>query len=198
VRLVGLTGGIAVGKTTVAAMFAARGAAVIDADRITHALQAPGSPCHAAILEAFGPGVATAAGVLDRRRLGDRVFADASARRRLEAIMHPAIWARVRDEAGQAEAAGRALCLVDAAVLFEAGWAERFAAVVLVVAPVEVQLARLAARGLAEADARRRLAAQWPAAWKAARADHVIHAGGSLADTEAQVVRVHAKLLSAE
>ena len=89
--IVGLTGGIATGKSTVAAMFGALGAAVVDADRLAHALQAPGEPCHRQIVDTFGPGVLDAAGRIDRRRLGGLVFADPPGRRRLEAIMHPAI-----------------------------------------------------------------------------------------------------------
>ncbi len=193
--LVGLTGGIASGKSTVAAMFAARGAAVIDADRISRALQAPGTASHAAIVRDFGPRILEPSGRLDRRRLAERVFADPTARERLEAIMHPAIWTAVLEERSAAEAAGRRLCLVDAALIVEAGWADRFHVLIVVVAPETAQLARLCARGLSEADARQRLAAQWPAAAKAARADFVIDAGGMLGETAAQVVRIHAALL---
>ncbi len=109
--------------------------------------------------------------------------------------MHPAIWAAVQQEASAVAATGARLCLVDAALIVEASWTDRFPVLVVVVAPEATQLARLAARGLGEAEARRRLAAQWPAAVKAARADFVIDAGGTLAQTEAQVARVHAALL---
>jgi dephospho-CoA kinase len=194
--LVGLTGGIASGKSTVAAMFAARGAAVVDADRITRELQAPGTACHRAILETFGGAVRDAAGRLDRRRLAARVFGDPAERARLEALMHPAIWARVTDEAAAAAGAGHGLCLVDAAVIFEAGWADRFPVLIVVTAPADVQLARLRARGLDQDEACRRLGAQWPSPEKAARAHFVIQAGGTLAETEAQVDRVHAALLA--
>jgi dephospho-CoA kinase len=196
-RLIGLTGGIASGKSTVARMLAARGAAVIDADRIGRALQEPGTPCHAAILEAFGPDVRDASGRLDRRRLADAVFSDAAARRRLEGIMHPAIWSAAMAEAASAEAAGYALCVVDAALILEAGWRERFDAVIVVVAPEAAQLERLRLRGLREGEARERLAAQWPAAAKAAQADVVIDTGGTLADTEARVAQVYPTLLAA-
>lgn len=194
--LVGLTGGIATGKSTVARLFAERGAAVVDADRLTHRLQAPGTPCHAAIATAFGSGVVAPTGELDRAALAARVFADPGLRRRLEAIMHPATWIAARAEAQAAAAAGSALCLIDAALLFEAGWASRCDAVIVITAPASVQLARLRARGLDEGAARLRLAAQWPVAHKAARADFTIDGGGSLAITVAQVAQVHAALVA--
>src|SRR5574342_354216 len=89
--VVGLTGGIATGKSTVAAMFAARGAAVVDADQVAHTLQEPGQACYLPIVEAFGRGILDAGGRIHRKRLGALVFADPGVRRRLEAIMHPAI-----------------------------------------------------------------------------------------------------------
>lgn len=196
--LVGLTGGIATGKSTVAAMFAARGAAVVDADRIAHALQAPGQPCHRAIVEAFGPEILDGAGRIDRRRLGARVFADAAARQRLETIMHPAIRQACEREIRAAEASGRRLCIVDAALILEAGRRERFDRIVVVSAPEEVQVDRLVrTRGLSPAEARERLASQWTTSAKAALADFVIENGGDLASTEGQVARVHAALEAA-
>jgi dephospho-CoA kinase len=194
--LVGLTGGIASGKSTVAAMFAARGAAVVDADRITRELQVPGTACHRQILETFGAAVRDAEGGLDRRRLAARVFRDPAERARLEALMHPAIWAQVTAETAAAAKAGHRLCLVDAAVIFEAGWADRFPVRIVVDAPEAVRLARLRARGLDEEEAVSRLRAQWPSAAKVARADFVVHAGGTLAETEAQVARIQAALLA--
>lgn len=193
--LVGLTGGIATGKSTVAAMFAARGAAVVDADRIAHALQEPGQPCHHQILEAFGTEILNGAGRIDRRQLGVRVFADPAARRRLEAIMHPAIRGGCENEIRSAEASGRPVCLVDAALILEAGQQERFDAILLVAAPEAVQVERLVgSRGLTEAEARQRIRSQWTTTAKAALADFVIDNGGDLATTEAQVARVWATL----
>ncbi len=119
--LVGLTGGIAAGKSTVASMFAERGAAVVDADRIAHRLQEPGGACHQEIVEAFGREILDASGRIDRQRLGARAFADPSLRQRLEAIMHPAIWAACESEIGRAEAAGRSVCVVEAALILETG-----------------------------------------------------------------------------
>jgi dephospho-CoA kinase len=193
--VVGLTGGIATGKSTVAGMFAARGAAIVDADRIAHALQEPGQRCHRHIVEVFGPGVLDEAGRIDRGRLGARVFADASARQRLEAIMHPAIREACENEIRAAEAAGRTICIVDAALILEAGRRDRFHKIVVVAAPEDVQVDRLVrSRGLTPAEARQRLSSQWPTAAKAALADFAIDNGGDLASTEAQAARVHAAL----
>ncbi len=196
--VVGLTGGIATGKSTVAAMFAARGAAVVDADRIAHALQEPGQPCHRAIVEAFGREILDGAGRIDRRRLGARVFADAAARQRLERIMHPAIRRACEREIRAAEASGSRLCIVDAALILETGQRERFDRIVVVSAPEEVQVERLVrTRGLSPAEARERLASQWTTPAKAALADFVIENGGDLASTEGQVARVYAALEAA-
>lgn len=194
---VGLTGGIGVGKSTVAAMFAARGAAVVDADRISRRLQEPGEPCHHAILKAFGREVLDVAGGIDRKRLGEIVFADPARRAELEAIMHPAIWAACEVEIRAAAAEGRSVCVVEAALILETGARSRFDKVIVVTAPAAVQVERVAqARGLTPAQAKQRLAAQWSAEEKARLADYVIDNGGDLAATEAQVARVYAALLS--
>lgn len=196
--LVGLTGSIAIGKSTVAAMFAARGAAVVDADRIAHGLQEPGHPCYHRIVEAFGAGILDEAGRIDRRRLGALVFADPLARRQLEAIIHPAIREACQAEIRAAEASGRTVCVVEAALILETGQQDRFHAIVLVSAPEGVQVERLVqSRGLTEAEARQRIASQWTSAAKAALADFVIDNGGDLASTEAQVSRVYAALEAA-
>jgi dephospho-CoA kinase len=193
--LVGLTGGIGVGKSTVAAMFAARGAAVVDADRISRRLQEPGEPCYGTVVEAFGRDILDSTGRIDRRRLGEMVFADPARRTALEAIMHPAIWAACEAEIRAAAAAGRAVCVVEAALILETGQQSRFQRIVVVTAPTDVQVERLAqARGLTETEARQRLTAQWPNADKVRLADHVIDNGGDLAATKAQVARVYAKL----
>jgi len=193
--LVGLTGGIGVGKSTVAAMFAALGTAVVDADLVSRRLQEPGEPCHRAIVEAFGREILDGAGRVDRKRLGEIVFADPARRRRLEAIMHPAIWAACDAEIRAAAAAGRSVCLVEAALILETGARDRFDKVIVIVAPVSVQIERLArARGLTDAEARRRITAQWSTEDKTRLADFTIDNGGDLAATEAQVARVYAEL----
>jgi len=192
--LVGLTGGIGVGKSTVAAMFAARGAAVVDADRISRRLQEPGESSYRAIVEAFGRDILDTAGRIDRKRLGTIVFADPARRRRLEAIMHPAIWAACEAEI-QAAAAGRPVCVVEMALILETGQRGRFQKLIVVTAPEGVQLDRVArARGLTLTEAQQRLAAQWSGEDKARLADYVIDNGGELATTEAQVAWVYAEL----
>jgi dephospho-CoA kinase len=189
--VVGLTGSIASGKSTVAAMLAARGAWVVDADRAGHSLQEPGTACHRQIVEAFGSDILEANGRIDRGRLGARVFADPEARGRLEAILHPALWEACREEVRRAEAAGAWLAVVDAALLLEAGQREWLDALVVVTAPEEAQIQRLQEqRGLGEAEARLRLHSQWSSQAKAAHADVVIDNGGALAATAAQVERL--------
>jgi dephospho-CoA kinase len=194
--LVGLTGGIGVGKSTVAAMFAALGAAVVDADKISRRLQEPGEPCYHPIVEAFGREILDAGGHVDRRRLGEIVFADPVRRAQLEGIMHPAIWAACEAEIRMAAAARRPVCVVEAALILETRARDRFDKVIVVAAPAAVQVERVArARGLTAADAQRRLAAQWSTETKARLADFVIDNGGDLGVTEAQVARVYAELL---
>jgi dephospho-CoA kinase len=193
--VVGLTGGIATGKSTVAAMFAAHGVAIVDADRIAHELQEPGQACHREIVHTFGSEILDQAGHIDRRRLGALVFADPLARQRLEAIMHPAIREACQAQIHAADAAGWTVCLVDAALILEAGQRHRYHKIVLVHAPEAVQLARLVqGRGLSEAEARQRLQAQWPSAAKAAYADFIIDNGGDQQATQTRVVEVYAAL----
>jgi dephospho-CoA kinase len=189
-RVVGLTGGIASGKSTVTAMFRELGADVIDADQVARDVVEPGTPGLEAVARRF-PGVVDAAGQLDRVALGRRVFADPAERRALEAIVHP----RIRDEvARRTEALARAgvsVVLYDAALLIENGLHRGMDGVVLVSAPEAVQRARLAARdGLDEAAISARLAAQLPLADKRAHATWVVDNGGSLDDTRAQVRRI--------
>jgi len=194
--LVGLTGGIGVGKSTVAAMFAAHGAAVVDADRISRRLQEPGQPCHGAIIESFGHEILDRVGQIDRKRLAGIVFADPVRLRRLEAIMHPAIWAVCEVEIRAAAESGRSVCVVEMALLLEKGQRGRFRKVIVVTAPVEIQIARMQrARGLTEAEAHQRIAAQWSGDAKARLADYVIDNGGRLEETEAQVAQVYEDLV---
>jgi dephospho-CoA kinase len=193
--LIGLTGGMGVGKSTVAAMFGARGAAVVDADEITRRLQEPGQSCYHSIVDAFGQDILDPTGRIDRKRLGSIVFADTACLRRLEAIMHPAIWAACEVEIQTAAAAGRSVCVVEMALILETGQRDRFQKLIVVTAPEGVQLDRVArARGLTLTGAQQRLAAQWSGEDKARLADYVIDNGGDLAATETQVARVYAEL----
>ncbi|WP_242345327.1 dephospho-CoA kinase [Anaeromyxobacter terrae] len=174
-RLVGLTGGIATGKSTFAAALRARGVPVIDADALARAVVDPGTPALAEIARVFGPGVLDAQGALDRRGLGAIVFADPEARRRLEAITHPAIRRAMADETARLAALGHDLAFYDVPLLFEVGLDAALDSVVVVWAPRDVQRARVVRRDritAAEADAR--LAAQLPIDEKALRADFVV------------------------
>jgi len=203
-RVIGLTGGIGTGKSTVARLLAEAGAVVIDADAIVHELQAPGSPVLAEIAAAFGSDVLDASGALDRARLADRVFRDPAQRQRLNAIMHPRVGAEMARRSASARSAGVPLIVMDIPLLFETRPRDRDAArggsdaTVLVYAPRAVQIERTVARdGCTREEAERRVAAQMPIDEKRALADYVIDNGGSLADTERQVRDLVAKLAGA-
>lgn len=186
--LIGLTGGIACGKSTVAALLRARGAVVVDADEVARAVVAPGQPALADIAAAFGPTVLDATGALDRPALARAVFGDPAARRQLEAFTHPRIAAESAVRLAEAQRTGAPLVVYDAALLFESGRAEAFRPILCVTATPEVQRARLMARdGLDLAQAEARVAAQMPVAEKAARADRTIDNSGDRVATEAQV-----------
>jgi dephospho-CoA kinase len=196
--LVGLTGSIATGKSTVSAMFARLGCRVIDADLLAREVVAPGQSAYQAIVAEFGREVVQSDGYLDRKRLGRIVFADPERRRRLEALTHPAIRARQRRLlAGLEEEAFEGIVIWDAALLIESGAAADMDRVVVVFADAATQLERLMARdGLGEAEARERIASQMPVVDKARRAHYVVDNSGTRAATEAQVRQVHRALLN--
>jgi dephospho-CoA kinase len=195
VRLIGLTGGIASGKSTLAAALRARGVPVLDADALSRAAVAPGSPALAEIERAFGRGVLAADGSLDRRRMGALVFADEAARRRLEAIVHPAVRRAMAEETARLSAGGHDLAFYDTPLLFEVGLEATLDAVVVVWAPPEAQRARLATRdGLGPAEAEARLAAQLPIDEKARRADFVVENVGAAAELGPKADRLLADL----
>ena len=193
----GLTGGIATGKSVVSAMFAHLGARVIDADVLAREVVAPGQPAHAAIVGEFGPEVLQPDGYLDRKRLGAIVFGDPERRRRLEAITHPAVrqrQQRILSVLEEEEFEG--VVIWDVPLLFETRSAGAMNRIVVVVADEPTQLARLMARdGSAEADARARMASQMPLSEKAKQAHYVIENSGTRAETEKQVREVHRALL---
>ncbi len=198
--VVGLTGGIATGKSTAAAALEAAGAPVVRSDDLARQVVAPGEPALEEIRAAFGPGVLAADGGLDRRALGDLVFADAAARRRLEAITHPRIHARMLAWLQERRAQGLPAAVCDIPLLFEAGYGERgsFVDVVWVVAadPAE-QVRRLMRRdGLGRAAALARIRAQWPLAEKVRRADLVLDNGASPEDLAARAKAAWAALLA--
>lgn len=190
---VGLTGGIASGKTRVAEFFAARGVPVIDSDQIAREIVAPGAPALAAIRERFGEGVMAADGDLDRRALRAIVFADPAARRDLEAITHPAIRARMAELNAQA----RGPYVINAIPLLTEGGGRRDLDRVLVVdCPEDLQIARVMARDqVDEAGARAVLAAQASRAARLAIADDVIVNDGDLGALEARVASLHERYL---
>jgi dephospho-CoA kinase len=196
--LVGLTGGIATGKSTVAAMFRALGCPLIDADVLAREVVEPGEPALDEIVREFGAGVLGADGRLDRKAVAVVVFADADRRRRLEAITHPRIRERL---SGRLTALTRSgfdgVVIFDAAVIVESGGYRQMDRLVVVVADEATQLARLRARdGLTEPEALQRIRSQMPLAEKVKLADHVIDNSGDRAATEAQVRCVHAALLA--
>jgi dephospho-CoA kinase len=189
-RVVGLTGGIASGKSTVTAMFRELGAQVIDADQVARDVVEPGTPGVEEVARRF-PGVVDASGRLDRTELGRRVFADPAERRALEAIVHPRIREEVARRLEALARAGEHVALYDAALLIENGLQKGMDGVIVVWAPESLQRARLAARdGLDEAAVTARLRAQLPLADKRAHATWVVDNGGSLDETRAQVRRI--------
>jgi len=181
VRVVGLTGGIASGKSTFAARLRERGVPVVDADSLARQVVEPGAPALAEIAQAFGPSVILPEGGLDRRRMGELAFADPAARRRLEAITHPAIRGAMAAEVGRLSALGHPLAFYDVPLLFEVGLEAELDAVVVIWTPRQAQLERLSRRDrLAPAEAEARLAAQLSLEEKAARADFVVANDGPL------------------
>lgn len=192
----GLTGGIACGKSTVAAYFRELGARIIDADRIGHELLQPELPAYREVVEAFGKGILGRSGVIDRRRLGAIAFAGPEKLRRLNAILHPRIIERVEDLAASAQKADpHSVVIVDAALIFEAGIGGRFSKVVVVWCRPEQQIERCMAKtGLDYAEADQRVRSQISAEEKRRRADFVIDCSGSLEETRRQVEELYPKL----
>lgn len=195
--VVGLTGGIASGKTTVSKMFAELGIPVIDADDLAREVVEPGTPGLQQVVEAFGEGVLDQAGRLDRKKVAELVFSDEEARKTLNAILHPRIGA-----AGAARIASYAdhpapYVIYEAALLVETGSYEAFQALVVVSAEESVQRLRLIARdGFSVSEANARLEAQFPLERKVAFADHVISNNGDLDGTRRQVAEVHQALVA--
>lgn len=207
--MVGLTGGIGTGKSTVARMLAALGARVIDADAIVHELQAPGTPLLARIAEAFGSAMLRPDGALDRERLGKLVFSDPAARKRLNELVHPAVGVEMVRRLEAARAAGVPLVVLDIPLLLEGRTAraaqparaatasDLVSEVIVVYAPEAAQIERQVSRDGATAEhAAERVRAQLSIEEKRKLADHVIDNSGTLADTERQVRELYAKLVA--
>jgi dephospho-CoA kinase len=193
--LVGLTGNIASGKSTVARMFAERGATIIDADVLARRAVEPGTAAYRAIIERWGEGVLAPDRALDRAALRGIAFGDAEELEALNAIVHPEV-ARLRDEElAAARARGDRIVVGDIPLLFERRLADRFDCIVLVDAPRPLRLERLMRdRGLNHTEAMHMIAAQMPAELKRARADFIIDNSGTREQLEAQVRDVWAAL----
>lgn len=193
---VALTGGIATGKSHVLEQFRKRGVPCLDADALAHGVESAGTEATQAIAARFGPDVIGADGAVDRGKLAPIVFGDSSARHDLEAIVHPAVYRAIAAGLRAFElVGGYALAIVDVPLLYETGHAGDFDRVIVTICPPEMQVARLVARGgITEAEARQRLAAQWPTDEKAARADYTIRTHGSFQDTDRQVEEIHRRL----
>lgn len=191
----GLTGGVASGKSTVSAMLRDLGAVVVDADLLAREVVAPGTDGLVEVVEAFGEGVLTPDGQLDRPAVASLVFADEEARRRLEAIIHP----RVRQRGAELEASAGpdAVVVHDIPLLAETGQASTFDAVVVVDVPVETQVQRMVQlRAMSEEEARARVAAQATREQRLAVATHVIDNTGTLEDLRDRVTEVFEELVS--
>jgi dephospho-CoA kinase len=186
---VALTGGIATGKSHVLEQFRKHGVPCLDADALVHGVESAGTEATQAIAARFGPGVLDADGAVDRKKLAAIVFSDPSALSDLEAIVHPAVYRAIAAGLRGFELLGGcSLAVVDVPLLYETGHAGEFDTVIATVCSPERQLERMMVRNaLPEAEARQRLAAQWPAAEKARRADIVIDTNGTFDETDAQV-----------
>ncbi|MGI5916131.1 MAG: dephospho-CoA kinase [Anaerolineae bacterium] len=194
--VIGLTGNIATGKSTVAAMLERLGACAIDADRLAHRVMCAGTRVNALIAERFGADVLTPDGEIDRRRLGAIVFADPVALRDLERIVHPAV---IDETLRCLQACDRPVAVIEAIKLLEAGMQRYCRAIWVVTSPREVQVERLMrTRGLSEAEANLRIDAQPPQEEKVARADVVIENTSDLEGTWVQVVRAWNDIPDAE
>jgi dephospho-CoA kinase len=191
----GLTGGIASGKSTVAGMLRELGFNVLDADGLGHALMEPGTPAYGEIVREFGAGVTGADGRIDRKKLGEIVFTGREKLERLNAIVHPRVEDEIVRQFGKWEKSGvRDAVFVEAALLVEAGYQKNLDGLVVAWCRPEQQVERLLARGLSEVEARRRIAAQMPAEQKLKFAEGKIDCSGSIEETRRQVEELCMKL----
>lgn len=191
----GLTGGIASGKSAVAAMLREMGFCVLEADSVAHKLIEPGKPAHDEIVEEFGAVLADATGRIDRGKLGAIVFANPAKLARLNAILHPRVEDMVFQQFEQWQRAGiRDAAFVEAALLVEAGLAAKLDGLVVAWCEPEQQMERLRARGMSQEDARQRIAAQMPVEEKLKRATHTIDCSGSIEETRTQVQSLASQL----
>jgi len=195
-RVFGLTGNIGSGKSTVAAMLREAGIPVLDADRISREVTAPGGRAYDAVVQAFGGGIVRDDGSIDRKRLGEIVFSDPSLRARLEAITHPAILEAMKEAVAGIEREGHRTAVVEAALIHESGKKGLFEAVISVTCDRETAISRLAARdGMTRGQAEARLRAQLPDDRKTGASDYVIDNSGDIESTRRQVVALARELL---
>jgi len=197
VRRIGLTGGIATGKSHVRARFEKLGIPTIDSDVLAREALAPRSAGLVAVAERFGQQILKGDGSLDRDGLAKIVFADPQARKDLEAIVHPYVQRRTDEWFAGLDTSRYRYAIADIPLLYEVGRDKDFDEVVVVACNPETQLKRLLERGMTELEARQRLSAQMPVEDKIARADHVIRTDGSYDETERQVQELHARLIEA-
>jgi len=194
---VGLTGGIASGKSTVAEFFHRLGAAIVDADQVARDVVAPGSDGFVAVIDAFGAEMVGPDGSLDRAKLGALVFEDDEARKKLNGITHPRIAAESQRRITKEQASDSPYVVYEAALLVENGMAKAFRPLVVVAVRPELQIARLMARdGSTAEEAQKRIDSQLPLDEKLALADYVIRNDGALPETEQRVREVHEAILA--
>jgi dephospho-CoA kinase len=198
-RVFGLTGNIGSGKSTVAGMLREAGIPVLDADRISREVTAPGGRAYDAVVQAFGRGILRNDGSIDRKRLGEIVFTDPASRRQLERITHPAILEAILEAIAGIERAGHRAAVVEATLIHESGRKGLFEAVISVTCDRETAISRLVARdGMTRSQAEARLRAQMDADRKAGASDYVIDNSGGIESTRRQVIALAGVLLGKE
>ncbi|TRZ96970.1 MAG: dephospho-CoA kinase [Deltaproteobacteria bacterium] len=198
-RVFGLTGNIGSGKSTVAAMLREAGIPVLDADRISREVTAPGGRAYDAVVQAFGRKILRNDGSVDRKRLGEIVFADPASRERLERITHPAIFEAMKEAIAKIEREGHRAAVVEATLIHESGRKGLFEEVISVTCDRETAISRLAARdGMSRGDAEARLRAQMSSDRKAGASDYVIDNSASPEETSRQVNKIARILLGNE
>tara|TARA_Y100001949_G_scaffold1904_1_gene1555 strand:+ start:1647 stop:2234 length:588 start_codon:yes stop_codon:yes gene_type:complete len=192
---IGLTGGIATGKSVVLAHFASLGLATIDADLLARQTVQPGTETSAQIVARFGTNILKDDGQIDRAALGRKVFADSAARKDLESIIHPRVYSTVKDWLLECETHGERAAIAAIPLLFETGHDKEFKRILVVSCDPQIQLQRLIARDdITESEAKQRIATQWTTEQKIARADIVIRTDESIDDTHKQVEQIFRNL----
>lgn len=195
--VIGLTGGILTGKSTVSEMLAERGAVIIDADKIGHRAYQPQTTAWQEVVDAFGNGILKESGEIDRKKLGEIVFNDREALARLNSIMHPRMHSMIREEIEKLSGEGVDLVVLEAAVLIEANWTDLVGEVWVTVAHEETAVKRLKDRGgLTEEQARARIRSQLSAEERAKHADVIIDTNCELAEVRAKVEELWRRLHS--